>query len=206
MERVSQTKLQLANALKDLMQKTSFHKITIQNVTDYCGLNRQTFYYHFKDMFDLLSWIYQNEIFREIDRNQNWRSILLITVNYAQKNKVFLRNTNRSLRKETMEKFLFPAFSKWVTLLFDSACDDSGLKQEDRCFLIGFLTSAFLNSFLQWIGNGMPFDENYLLGRVQLICDMIKQFGNQDCAAERKGGDASAFPFLEAVQAGRNFI
>ncbi len=206
MERVSQTKLQLANALKDLMQKTSFHKITIQNVTDYCGLNRQTFYYHFKDMFDLLSWIYQNEIFREIDRNQNWRSILLITVNYAQKNKVFLRNTNRSLRKETMEKFLFPAFSKWVTLLFDSACDDSGLKQEDRCFLIGFLTSAFLNSFLQWIGNGMPSDENYLLSRVQLICDMIKQFGNQDRAAERNSADASAFPFLEAVQAGRNFI
>ena len=206
MERVSQTKLQLANALKDLMQKTSFHKITIQNVTDHCGLNRQTFYYHFKDMFDLLNWIYQNEIFREIDRSQNWRSILLITVDYAQKNKVFLRNTNRSLRKDTMEKFLFPAFLKWVTLLFDSACDDSSLKQEDRSFLIGFLTSAFLNSFLQWIGNGMTSDENYLLGRVQLICDMIKQYGNRDLLPERNSESAPSFPFLEAVQAGRNFI
>ncbi len=206
MERVSQTKLQLANALKDLMQKTSFQKITIQNVTDHCGLNRQTFYYHFKDMFDLLNWIYQNEIFREIDRNQNWRSILLITVDYAQKNKVFLRNTNRSLRKETMEKFLSPAFLKWVSLLFDSACDDSSLKQEDRSFLIGFLTTAFLNSFLQWVSNGMPCDENYLLGRVQLVCDMIKQYGNRDCLSERASESAAAFPFLEAVQAGRNFI
>ena len=50
------------------MKKTSFRKITIQNVTDHCGLNRQTFYYHFKDMYDLLNWIDQNEVFRESTR------------------------------------------------------------------------------------------------------------------------------------------
>ncbi|HAH77931.1 MAG TPA: dihydroxyacetone kinase transcriptional activator DhaS, partial [Ruminococcaceae bacterium] len=65
MVHASQTKAKLADSLKDLMKKTPFRKITIQNVTDHCGLNRQTFYYHFKDMYDLLRWIYQNEIFRD---------------------------------------------------------------------------------------------------------------------------------------------
>ncbi|HCB90943.1 MAG TPA: dihydroxyacetone kinase transcriptional activator DhaS, partial [Ruminococcaceae bacterium] len=43
MVHASQTKAKLADSLKDLMKKTPFRKITIQNVTDHCGLNRQTF-------------------------------------------------------------------------------------------------------------------------------------------------------------------
>ena len=52
------TEKALALALKQLMKTAPLSKISIQNIMDNCGLNRQTFYYHFKDKFDLVNWIY----------------------------------------------------------------------------------------------------------------------------------------------------
>lgn len=207
MERNSQTKLLLANSLKDLMRKTAFHKITIQMVTDHCGLNRQTFYYHFKDMFDLLNWIYQNEIFQEINNNQDWKSILLITVKYAKKNKAFLRNTNRSLRKEIIEKFMYPFVSKWVSLIFDDACGSSYIRQDDREFLISFFTSAFISTIIQWIGNGMPYDEAYLLDRVQLIRDMVELYKEREGVLQSgQTADPNLFQILNTLRAEQTFL
>ena len=56
------TKNAIAAGFRTLMEKKSFEKITISDITDECGLNRQTFYYHFKDKYDLLNWIFYNEI------------------------------------------------------------------------------------------------------------------------------------------------
>ena len=47
------TKNALATALKKLLSKKELSKITISNITEECGVNRQTFYYHFKDIYDI---------------------------------------------------------------------------------------------------------------------------------------------------------
>ena len=47
------TKQALANALKQLLQKKQIMKITINDITEACGISRMTFYYHFKDIYDL---------------------------------------------------------------------------------------------------------------------------------------------------------
>ena len=52
------TKNALAASLKKLLSKKELSKITITNITEECGVNRQTFYYHFKDIYDLLEWIF----------------------------------------------------------------------------------------------------------------------------------------------------
>ena len=62
------TKKALAETLKKLLSKNKLNKITIKEITEDCGVNRQTFYYHFKDIYDLLEWIYKNEVIQEIGR------------------------------------------------------------------------------------------------------------------------------------------
>ena len=61
------TKKALATSLKKLLSKKELSKITISNITDDCGVNRQTFYYHFKDVYDLLEWIYLNEVIQPMN-------------------------------------------------------------------------------------------------------------------------------------------
>jgi probable dihydroxyacetone kinase regulator len=54
----------LGYSLKKLILKMPFEKITIRDITDEAGLMRPTFYNHFKDKYDLLEWIFVEEIVR----------------------------------------------------------------------------------------------------------------------------------------------
>lgn len=85
------TKQAMYHALKKLITTKSINKITIKDITDTCGLNRQTFYYHFKDIYDLLEWSFQEE-FRFIDSylqkpEYTWEEIFAGSVKYISQNK-----------------------------------------------------------------------------------------------------------------------
>ena len=51
------TKRALEASLKKLVKTKPLNKITVSDITDDCGINRMTFYYHFKDIYDLVEWI-----------------------------------------------------------------------------------------------------------------------------------------------------
>ena len=53
------TKRALAASLKELLLQKPFHKITISDITQHCGVNRMTFYYHFHDIYDLANWTFE---------------------------------------------------------------------------------------------------------------------------------------------------
>ena len=70
------TKSALADAMKKLMVCKSFAKISISDLCEECGLNRKSFYYHFKDIYDLLEWIFTNEVVNKIEKEttkKNWK-------------------------------------------------------------------------------------------------------------------------------------
>ena len=54
----NRTKEMLAESLMKLLARRTLDKITIQDIVDDCGYNRQTFYYHFHDIYDLIDWIF----------------------------------------------------------------------------------------------------------------------------------------------------
>ena len=58
----SETKFKMAEALKKLVNYKAFSKITVGDIVNECGLNRNSFYYHFENMYDLLYWTYDQEI------------------------------------------------------------------------------------------------------------------------------------------------
>ena len=51
------TKRAIGASLKNLLREKKLNKITVQDIADDCGINRQTFYYHFQDINDLVEWI-----------------------------------------------------------------------------------------------------------------------------------------------------
>ena len=56
-----QTKRELAAALKEAMAQKPLDKITISELTSACSIRRQSFYYHFEDIYDLLRWMFEKE-------------------------------------------------------------------------------------------------------------------------------------------------
>ena len=69
------TKNALALALKKLMEERDFDQISVADICAECNLNRKSFYYHFKDKYDLVNWIFYTGFFESIDLKEhkdNW--------------------------------------------------------------------------------------------------------------------------------------
>ena len=59
------TETMLCVAFMELLKKCPFSKITIQKLAGQCGVNRQTFYYHFDNIYDLMSKAFEYELVHE---------------------------------------------------------------------------------------------------------------------------------------------
>ena len=59
------TKQALSSALKELMEEQSFERISVSDICERCHMNRKSFYYHFRDKYDLAKWVYlQKKVLR----------------------------------------------------------------------------------------------------------------------------------------------
>ena len=56
------TKLALANSLMEMMEEMPFEDIKVTSIAAHCNLNRKSFYYHFLDKYDLVCWIFDNDL------------------------------------------------------------------------------------------------------------------------------------------------
>ena len=61
------TKEALASALKKLLEQQPLSKISVKYITDYCDISRNTFYYHFKDKYELINWIFYTDMLENVN-------------------------------------------------------------------------------------------------------------------------------------------
>lgn len=90
------TKRALAAALKELMEKMPFSKISVSDICGKCNMNRKSFYYHFRDKYDLVNWIFDIDFLQivsaqQLGSNQPW-SFLEELCNYFYENRTFYRH------------------------------------------------------------------------------------------------------------------
>ena len=55
------TRRAIAESLIKLLNDKPLDKITVKNVVEECGINRNTFYYHYRDIYDLVEDILNHE-------------------------------------------------------------------------------------------------------------------------------------------------
>lgn len=107
------TKQELANALKDLMSKKPFSRITITDITKSCDFNRKTFYYHFDDTISLLHWMLAQEaveVVRSYDMAGDMKAAIGFAVRYVRTNAHILNCAYDSLGREGIKSFLCSDF------------------------------------------------------------------------------------------------
>lgn len=160
------TKKVLANALKELMRSKSLNKISIQDIVDRCGLNRQTFYYHFHDIYDLLGWIYEKEAVEKIVQYKsykNWKEGFYQVFKYIEDNKSFCMNTLNSLGREHLDYYLYSITYDLVIGVVYELSNNMKIKEEYKRFIANFYTLAFIGLIIQWMKNGMKEDPEIII-------------------------------------------
>ena len=150
------TKKALAQSLKELGATKILDKITVADITDHCGVNRQTFYYHFEDKYELLNWIYYTEGFARLVDGitlENWDSHIAVLFETMRADKKFYENTVRCT-PDTFGNYLF----KVVRALFleaVEALDNGTVPDADKAFFADFYAYGSCGTVRAWVSAGM---------------------------------------------------
>lgn len=165
------TKLALAQSLKQLMAERTLDKITVKEVVARCGVNRQTFYYHFRDIYNLLDWMFENEgqeftkKYPEVNNSGDGQATIRSLCTYLQDNRTVMMNIYNSLGRELLDRYLCRETAKLLTSFLQDRADRAGVTEEQLAFLVNFYKHAFVGASLDWFQNGMPGETEQIVAK-----------------------------------------
>ena len=168
------TKKALATSLKKLLSKKELSKITITNITKDCGVNRQTFYYHFKDVYDLLEWIYMNEVIQSMEGNNTydtWQQGFLSIFEYVLENKEFVKNTYYSISRDFFLRFIYKQTTVLLMNIIDEKSKGMKVRREDKQFMADFYKYGFVGIMQDWIESGMKEKPDNIIKKLNSIIE-----------------------------------
>lgn len=168
------TKQALAESLKSLLKKKPIDKITVKELAGICGVNRQTFYYHFQDLYELLGWIYRTEALASIEHERaydTWQQGLLKILEYVQENRALCINTYRSLAREHLEGYLNAVFIHLLGDVVDEVARACPATEEQKRFIAKFYSYAFAGVLLDWIATGLKVPAAELAEQISTMMD-----------------------------------
>ena len=90
----NRTRQGLDAALRALLRDRPLDQLRVRELTEHCGLRRQSFYYHFKDVYDLFAWSVQRERALLLERWEEcltWQQALLDLMDRAARERAFYR-------------------------------------------------------------------------------------------------------------------
>lgn len=155
----NQTKKALAEALKQLLTRKPINKITINDITEQCGISRMTFYYHFKDIYDLAEWTLEEATQQIIGENRyadNWQQGFLDLLKEVKDNQKLYMNIYRSMDREAIERYLLKKVEPLLMPVVEKEAAGMGISPEGKRVVAIFYTYAFIGVVLDWISKGMP--------------------------------------------------
>lgn len=161
MPNTNTTKAALGESLKKLLLTKRLEKITISDLTADCGISRMAFYYHFKDIYDLVEWVCVEDgkkILRGKKTYDTWQEGMCQVFEAVMENKPFILNVYRSIGREKVESYLYKFTYNMLKDVVEEKCRGTVLEASHKSFIADFYKYGFVGIMLDWIGGGMKED------------------------------------------------
>lgn len=166
------TKRALEQSLKNLLREKPLSKITVTDITEDCGISRMTFYYHFKDIYDLVEWSCLEDAKRALDEKKTydtWQQGLLQIFEAVQQNKPFILNVYRCVHREQVEKYLQPLVDELLIGVIEEKASGMTVRDEDKQFIAQAYGYMFIGLMLDWIKDNMRENPQQIVDRLNRL-------------------------------------
>ncbi len=163
------TKYALEASLKKLLQQKPLDKVTINDLTSDCGISRMAFYYHFKDIYDLVEWVCLEDAKKALQGKKTydtWQEGLLHIFEEIIQNKQFILNVYHSLSREQIENYLFEMTFSLLMGVVEEKSAGLEISEEQKKFIADFYKYSFVGIMLDWIKRGMKEDYRELTEKI----------------------------------------
>lgn len=166
------TKRALEASLKNLLLQKPLNKITVGDIANDCGINRMTFYYHFKDIYDLIEWSCVEDATKALEGKKTydtWQEGFLNIFNAVLDNKPFIMNVYRSVSREQIEIYLYKLTYNLLIDVVNEKSVGMAVSDEDKKFIADFYKYAFVGIMLNWIRNDMKEEPKQIVDRLSVL-------------------------------------
>lgn len=172
------TKAAIKETFIDLLRTKPFDKITVRDIVETCGINRNTFYYYYSDIYDLLEEVFKNEItdLKTVHNSSaSWIKGFIKVADTAYSNKKIINNICSSRSYDYLESYMFKACSFVIIELVNNVAEGMDVPSEDIDFIASFYQHAFFGVISEWFRTGMRETPEQLAQNFWLIVSGIKQ-------------------------------
>lgn len=181
----NRTKEMLAESLMKLLARRTLDKITIQDIVDDCGYNRQTFYYHFHDIYDLIDWIFAAQTQELIEKCRACGSLdvgVEAVIAYMRENRRLILNILRSVNGEKLLDNLYRSAQSIVLSALENHPGVQELSTEYRELVAEAFKYALAGLLIDWMRAGIPEDlvnkvrtmKAVYIGALEYVLDTVR--------------------------------
>lgn len=180
------TERAIVEAFIELLNERPLDKIKIKDITDRCGVARNTFYYHFADIPALLESIFTEETRKIILSREDvfsWEDSFISAAQFALENKRLIYHIYNSVERENLERYLNGIAGEVMRQYVERAAQGMTVSEEDKKLIEDFYRSALVGLILDWLGSGMKYDPlqyikrvgSMLRGNIELVLEKLQK-------------------------------
>lgn len=173
------TKRAIKESFWKLLNRQPLSQISVRAIVEDCGINRNSFYYHFRDIPSLIE-----EIIREAadDLIKKYPSIASVdeaveaAFRFTVDNKVAIRHICNSVNRDIYEQYLMRMCEYVVTTYYQTVYGQERVNEQDRDTIILFIKCEIFGLSIDWINSGMTDDAIVKLKQILTLCNgMIEE-------------------------------
>lgn len=150
------TKIVIMRVFEELLAFKQLDKITVKDITDKCGISRNTFYYHYQDIYQVFQAYIDyslNEIFKFLqqEKEKDQAHICEKAVEYLENHRTIFENLLRSVKSEEVRKILDDGSSRFFRYVVDSVGEGINSELEDREMICAMCQHAVQGIMYEWL-------------------------------------------------------
>lgn len=169
----------------EMLNERPLADITIKDLAVACDINRNTFYYYFVDIYEVLEEIFKAElekVLEEYNDTLSWEESFIAATRFATENKRAIYHVYNSMRREDVINYIYHTAGEVMRRYVESSSKHIPASEEDKAFIASFYQCALTEMVSRWVSSGMKEDPDYVVRRIGLLFD-----GNIEISLQRSG-------------------
>jgi AcrR family transcriptional regulator len=179
-----QTQKFIMSTFMQLLENESLDKITVRDIVEECEINRNTFYYHYSDIYDLLDDVFRIEaekfLEQDVDDNTTFGEEYARAAQFVLKYRKAILHIYDSKKRDVLENYLETLAFSFINRFVKKESEGYGLSDDDVNYITGFYTHAIVGNTIEWIKRKLPSGQERFIERTAgtfnvTVKDMIEQ-------------------------------
>lgn len=166
------TRKAIRDSFVKLLNEKPLNQITVRDIVEDCKVNRNTFYYYYEDIPQLLDSVINEEaerIIREYPAIDSIEECLDAVIDFALENRRAALHIFRSVKRDVYEKYLWKSCRHVITVYIDGILSNRSVLPEDRQLMIDYTMCLCFGFAIGWMDDGMQDD---IRGRFHRLCEL----------------------------------